>query len=188
MDWTQRYLNQNTPWDMGTASPPLTAFLQNLSDKNQRILIPGAGNSYEAEWLFKNGFSNVFVMDISEEPLQNLKKRVPQFPQNQFLYKDFFNHDEKYDLILEQTFFCALPPSDRENYVRKMKELLKPNGQLFGVLFDFPLTEDGPPFGGSLMEYRTHFSKYFKIHKMKRCYNSIKPRSGKELFFRVLPK
>lgn len=186
--WTSRYHDSNTPWDMGSASPPLTGFLQKLTAKAQRILLPGAGNAYEAEWLWHNGFTNVFVMDISAEPLQNLKKRVPDFHESQLLHTDFFKHHGPYDLIVEQTFFCALDPALRPDYVKQMHKLLKPGGQLFGVLFYFPLTEEGPPFGGSAPEYRQLFEKHFKLHRLERCYNSIEPRAGSELFFRAIRK
>ncbi len=71
----------------------------------------------------------------------------------------------------------------RKQYVEKMFQLLKPNGKLAGLLFDFPLTESGPPFGGSVEEYNAIFSKYFKIKTLQRATNSIKERQGKELFF-----
>ena len=54
--------------------------------------------------------------------------------------------------------------------------------QLVGLFFDFPLTESGPPFGGSHQEYMNTFEKWFDIRVLERCYNSIKPRSGNELF------
>ncbi len=50
---------------------------------------------------------------------------------------DFFKHKGEYELVLEQTFFCAINPSLRKNYVAKMKELLLLNGKLVGVLFDW---------------------------------------------------
>lgn len=184
--WTERYQNDNTPWDMGSVSTPLTGYLQRLTHKDQHILIPGAGNAYEAEWLFNNGFTNVFVIDISKEPIQNLKQRIPAFPSAHLIHGDFFELDQKFDLIIEQTFFCALQPSQRKDYAIKMAEVLKPGAKLAGVFFDFPLTEQGPPFGGSSEEYEDLFSEFFKIHKMERCYNSIKPRMGKELFLELI--
>lgn len=184
--WTQRYLEDNTPWDMGNAAPPLTGFLQGFYHRQQPILIPGAGNAYEAEWLWANGFTNVFVVDISEEPLKKLKQRCPHFPEDHLLHTDFFNLNLQFDLVLEQTFFCALPPELRPDYVSKMKDILKPGGHLTGVLFDFPLTEKGPPYGGSEEEYRTLFANSFSIYKMERCYNSIKPRAEKEIFIHFI--
>lgn len=184
--WTERYNENNTPWDMGSASPPLTAYLQGLVHKNQKILIPGAGNAYEVEWLHRNGFSNIYVMDISRVPLENLKKRVPDFPESHVIFGDFFELKQKFELIIEQTFFCALPPSMRQQYAEKMADVLVPGGKLTGVLFNFPLTEQGPPFGGNQDEYESLFDKHFTIAKMEHCYNSIPPRSGNELFFELI--
>lgn len=184
--WTDRYKACNTPWDMGTPSPPLTAYLQKLAHKDLEILIPGAGNAYEIEWLHENGFTNAHVMDISQIPLDNLKNRVPHFPDNLLLYGDFFELNKQFDLVVEQTFFCALQPKQRKDYIEKMADIIKPGGKLAGVLFDFPLTEQGPPFGGSYEEYEGLFADYFTIHKLERCYNSIKPRMGKELFFELI--
>ncbi len=184
--WTQRYLEDNTPWDMGNAAPPLTGFLQGFYHRQQPILIPGAGNAYEAEWLWANGFTNVFVVDISEEPLKKLKQRCPHFPEDHLLHTDFFKLNLQFDLVLEQTFFCALPPELRPDYVSKMKDILNPGGHLTGVLFDFPLTKKGPPYGGSEGEYRKLFANSFSIYKMERCYNSIQPRAGKEIFIHFI--
>lgn len=184
--WTDRYLTGNTPWNIGNASTPLTGYLQNYTNKNARILIPGAGNAYEAEWLWNNGFRNTYVADLSELPLKDLQQRVPDFSDDNLLLKDFFEIQDQFDLIVEQTFFCALHPEQRESYARKMLELLKPGGQLIGVLFKFELTENGPPYGGDPDEYRKLFAKYFRIHKLENCYNSIKPRMGNELFIHLL--
>ena len=64
-----------------------------------------------------------------------------------------------------------------------MYDLLNTNGKLVGLLFDFELTEEGPPFGGSLIEYIQLFYAKFNIKVFEKCYNSIKPREGRELFF-----
>ena len=186
--WTQRYEQNQTGWDIGEISRPLKEYIDQLEDKNLKILIPGAGNAYEAEFLFKQGFKNVYVADISKKPLQNLIARVPTFPKNQLLNINFFEIEDKFDLILEQTFFCALPIDSRKDYAMKTAELLKQDALLSGLLFSFPLTEDGPPFGGSKEEYLTYFSPYFKIEILESCYNSIKPRQGNELFFKFRKK
>jgi len=188
-DWDARYQTGNTGWDIGYASTPLKEYIDQLSDKNLKILIPGSGNSYEAEYLFKKGFSNVFVADISRYPLQNFHKRFPRFPKNQLLHTNFYEIDQQFDLILEQTFFCAQPPSFRKAYVDKMYQLLPIDGKLVGVLFDFPLDpESGPPYGGNLEEYKKLFSAKFEIDILERAYNSIKPRQGNELFFKVMKR
>ncbi len=186
--WNHKYLSGETGWDIGHVSTPLKEYIDQLSDKNLKILIPGGGNSYEAEYLVKNGFTNVFVVDISSIPLKNLAERVPSFPKENLLHSDFFELEETFDLILEQTFFCALEPSLREDYVNKMHELLKPEGKLIGLLFNIPLNNDKPPFGGNKEEYHSLFESKFKIEKMETAYNSIPQREGNELFFKLRKK
>ena len=100
---------------------------------------------------------------------------------------DFFEHQGEYDLILEQTFFCALPPSMRQNYVLKMHQLLAKDGILAGVLFD-RYFESGPPFGGSQTEYNLLFKEAFDSLKMETAHNSIAPRANSELFFELKKK
>lgn len=145
-------------------------------------MIPGCGEAYEAEYLWKNGFENVYVADISKKPLENFIKRVPDFPEAQLLHTNFFDLKMQFDLIIEQTFFCALHPSERLNYARKTADLLKPGGKLVGVLFDDPLFDDHPPYGGKKEDYLPFFEPFYTIHVFERCYNSIKPREGRELF------
>lgn len=180
--WENRYQKQETGWDAGAITTPLKEYIDQLKNKELKILIPGAGNGYEFDYLVTNGFKNVTVIDIAEQPIMNLKKRNPKFIEN-FIQADFFDLSEKFDLIVEQTFFCALDPKQRHNYVTKMHSILNENGKIAGLLFDFPLTEVGPPFGGSKEEYLSLFSDTFIIKKLEKAYNSIKPRKDKELFF-----
>lgn len=180
--WSEKYQSNQTGWDIGGISTPIKEYIDQLEDKHLTILIPGAGNAYEAAYLFEQGFTNVSIVDIAKEPLDNFRKSVPDFPENKILQEDFFSHEGSYDLIIEQTFFCALDPSLRVNYIDKMKALLKSKGKLVGLLFDFRLDDVGPPFGGSEDAYTIDFKKRFHLKTLAPCYNSIKPRQGKELF------
>lgn len=181
--WEKRYRENKTGWDIGYISTPIKTYIDQLSNKDLKILIPGGGNSYEAEYLWKKGFKNVYVVDIVNQPLINFKQRLPKFPDKQLINTDFFKLDDSFDLIIEQTFFCALQPTLRQKYAAKINELLKESGKIAGLLFDFELTDDGPPFGGCKTEYLTLFTSIFNIKTLERSYNSIKPREDKELFF-----
>jgi SAM-dependent methyltransferase len=186
--WDKRYKQQLTGWDIGFVSSPLKEYIDQLENKDMRILVPGAGNAYEAEYLFNSGFLNCHILDISEEAIKGIKMRCPQFPEDQIHCSDFFDHSFQYDLIIEQTFFCALTPDFRPAYAEKMHQLLKDGGYLCGLLFDFPLNAQGPPYGGSEQEYRKLFSGVFNIEKLESCYNSIAPRMGSEFFFKCTKK
>lgn len=181
--WENRYLNNEIAWNVGEITTPLKEYIDQIENKSVKILIPGCGNGYEFQYLMNNSFNNSFVLDYAETPLENLKNRISNYSENQFIQTDFFEHQGQYDLIIEQTFFCALEPKLRAEYVQKMHSLLSPKGKLVGLLFQFPLTESGPPFGGSKEEYLNLFSKHFEIQTLETAYNSIKPRQGNELFF-----
>lgn len=186
--WENRYEKNETGWDVGEISTPIKEYIDQLENKSIKILIPGAGNGYEFEYLIKNGFSNSYVADFASIPLQNIKNRLPDLKDDQLICSDFFELEGEYDLILEQTFFCALDPQLRTKYVEKMKSLLKPNGKIAGLLFQFPLTEVGPPFGGSAKEYIKLFAEDFNIKSLETAYNSILPRKENELFFIFIKK
>ena len=184
--WNDKYKNNKIGWDLGEVSPPLKAYFDQLENKNLKILIPGGGNSHEAEYLFNNGFKNVFVVDVSKIALANIKKRVPDFPVSQLIHANFFDLEEKFDLVIEQTFFCAINPELRAKYAEKMQSILKNKGKLVGLLFHAKLNEDHPPFGGNKNEYLTYFSPYFNDIKMESCYNSYHNRQGMELFISLI--
>ena len=181
--WNERYEQGNTGWNIGTVSSPLKSYFDQLSQKNLRILIPGGGNGHEAEYLLSLGFSNITVLDIAPIALEKLALRfLTQIGKTvHLILGDFFEHQGQYDLIIEQTFFCALDPSLRQAYVEKMAALLSNNGRLSGLLFDtqFPA---GPPFGGNRQEYQDLFSMHFNIKTLAPCYNSIPQRMGNECF------
>ncbi len=184
--WAKRYEMGQTGWDIGKVSTPLKTYFDQLEDKTIKILIPGAGNAYEAEYLLSKGFANVYVLDISEEPLLEFKKRYPDFPKAQVLCEDFFFHEGAYDLIIEQAFFCSFPPFKRSRhaYAKRMCHLLKDSGKLVGLWFDIPLSDDlqRRPFGGNSTLYRYYLSAYFRVKVFEKCYNSIPERANNELF------
>jgi hypothetical protein len=119
--WEERYASDNLGWDIGYVSTPLKEYIDQLENKNLKILVPGAGNGYEVVYLYNSGFKNVHVIDLARQPLDKIKAEIPEIPDGQLIYGDFFNLKiQDFDLILEQTFFCALNPELRKDYVQKM--------------------------------------------------------------------
>lgn len=180
--WNKQYEDNSTGWDLGEVSPPLKEYIDQLKEKDIRILIPGCGNTYEAAYLLKNGFTNITVIDIAPALVDELKKRFVGNNNIRILPGDFFKHQDNYDVILEQTFFCALSPSLRKDYVAKMSSLILPKGKLAGVLFNRQFEQQGPPFGGSKDEYELLFRQDFNLRVFEKCYNSFIKRMDTELF------
>jgi len=184
--WRGRYTANQTGWDTGAITPPLREYFDQLgAADSRRILVPGAGRAYEAQYLHEKGFSEVFVADVAPEALQALHQRVPDFPAAHLLHQDFFalQSAPPFDLLVEQTFFCALSPMLRAAYAQQCAHLLSPGGTLAGLLFETDFGESSePPFGGTRPEYRAYFEPYFDFVHFDTAHNSLRPRQGRELF------
>ena len=187
--WKNRWQVGATGWDAGEATTPIRTFVDYLveknTDKNLRILIPGAGSGHEAIYFYKQGFQNITVCDWAEEAIEKLKNQLPELPESQMIVGDFFDLKGTFDIIIEQTFFCAIDPSFRPKYAKKCFELLHTEGVICGVLFSQNFDFQGPPFGGTEAEYRSYFEPYFDILTIERCKNSIIPRKNTELWIKL---
>ncbi len=185
--WDRFFEEGRLGWDMGHVSPPLKAYFDQLKDKSVHILIPGSGNGWEAEYLFRQEFHHVYYHDFSLSAHRVFRDRVPEFPARHMLSDDFFLLKGQFDLVVEQAFFSSIPRNRREDYARRIYALLRPGGKFAGVVFNHEFNENIPPFGGSYEEYKKLFFKMFHVKHFALCRNSVKPRYGREFFF-VLQK
>lgn len=180
--WEKRYNNDEANWNAGIITPPLKSYIDQLRNKKIDILVLGTGHGHELHYLFQQGFKNITGIDFTNQAALQTAKEVLDFPLDKIVLGDFFEHVGEYDLILEQTFFCSLPRGKRREYAEKIHGLLKKGGKLAGVLFDCEFDGEEPPYGGNKEEYEKLFSASMTIKVLETAYNSIKPRSGRELF------
>lgn len=180
--WQERYAESATGWEIKGESTPLINYVLNIN-KNNKILFPGSGRADDAEYLFRKGYKNIHILDFVEAPLLQFHDRVPDFPENQIHCKDIFSFNEGFDIVIEQTIFCAIQRDRREEFISKIASLLYPEGIYAGVLFNSEFENEGPPFGGSKAEYEELFQNYFSEVQLEECNNSIAPRMGREFFF-----
>lgn len=185
--WNHRYETEATGWDLGEACPAFVHYFAQVKNKQLHILIPGAGNAYEADELLNLGFQHITIVDIAPLLVTRLSIKYKDEPRVKVLCDDFFMHQGKYDIVMEQTFFCAISPRLRENYVIQMHQILNHNGFIVGVLFNRSF-EGGPPFGGSASEYQRIFEPYFNFEIFEECKHSALPRKGTELFIKLRKK
>jgi methyl halide transferase len=184
--WDAQYQAKTIGWDLGEVSPPIKTYIDGLKNKDASVLIPGCGNAYEMEYMLQQGFTNITVIDIAPSLVENLQQKFANNTNIKIILGDFFEHEGKYDIIIEQTFFCALPPTMRQQYVFKIHQLLNENGLLVGLLFNRKF-DVSPPFGGGKDEYALLFKDAFHFNTMVDCKNSSAPRANTELFI-VLQK
>ncbi len=186
--WKLRYQKKDIPWDTGKITRPIKDYFDKEKNKKLKILIPGAGAGHEAVYLYQQGFKNVWVCDWAEEAFDILKQNCPDFPKEQLLISDFFDLSMQVDIIVEQTFFCAILPTQRVEYIEKVAQLLHKKGKLLGLLFAVSFPHEGPPFGGTKTEYLKLFESHFNIHTIEIAKNSIKPRVNREFFIEMSKK
>jgi hypothetical protein len=180
--WSNRYKNNDAVWDLGAISTPIKTYVDQLVDKNISILIMGCGNAHEADYLLEKGFTDITLIDIAPALVENLQLKFASFPPVKVILGDFFDLNHSFDLILEQTLFCAIDPTLRSQYVHKIDQILTPSGTLGGVMFNKIFPFEGPPFGGSIAEYSILFAPLFSIKVLTECYNSVASRKGNEAF------
>jgi cyclopropane fatty-acyl-phospholipid synthase-like methyltransferase len=158
---------------------------KSLFAPKMEVLVPGAGHGHDAIALAKAGCI-VSTVDIS--PLANqalLLQASAEKISVQSFHQDFFSlsaqgyHQERYDRILEYTFFCAIAPSLRASYVEHAAKLLKKGGALIGLFFPTDGRAGGPPFAVNRKEVEALFSPHFHL-EIGEPTLSVKPRAGKE--------
>jgi len=188
--WNLRYQNHQTGWDLGEISNPIKKWFDNQENKKINVLIPGAGKGHEVKYGFEKGFKNIFYMDLSSRAADLFKEICPLFPKDQILIGDFFSLKTPlfFDVIIEQTFFCAIDPTLRANYTEKTNEILKDNGKIIGLLFNREFDTNGPPFGGTEKEYRELFNSKFNFKKFENSLLSSLPRKEYEFWIELIKK
>jgi methyl halide transferase len=184
-DWQKHYDEDDLRWDLGEVSPPLRHFLENNPISKDRALVPGCGQGHEVVYLALNGFA-VTAIDYTKGATQKLARNLARSRVGaEVICANFFNlgleHKNRYNLMLEQTFFCAIHPTLRNRYVDLVSRVLKPGGFLVGVFYETG-EEDGPPFNTTRAHILKHFSGPFLIEQLEKTNRSAERRQGKEWF------
>lgn len=182
-DWERHYDEDDLRWDLNEAAPPLVHLWKKKNFSPCKAIVPGCGAGHEVLFLAKKGF-NVTAVDFSHGAIKLIKST---FKKNnclgEVLHQDFFELDYKYNesfgLMLEHTFFCAINPNMRQEYVKTAKRILKPGGYLIGLFYE--TNEDGgPPFNTKKEDIEKYFSSSFKIESLSKTLHSAEQRLEKE--------
>ena len=163
--WSARYATGKTPWDFGGVPSALKSFLER-SPGPGKVLIPGCGSAYEVQAFHAAGYA-VTAIDFSQAAVERAKSVLGPLADKVFL-GDFFTHDfgkQRFDIIYERTFLCALTPSRWRDYVNRMAELLALGGKLVGIFLYGQRTSSGPPFPITEPEADQLFKKRFTLQR-----------------------
>ena len=165
--WEERYRSQDMPWEKGAPSPGLVDFLAAQPGLARgSVCVPGCGTGHDVRAWARAGFQ-VCGYDLAPSAIRLAEEKTAEAGLTaRFHQLDFLRAEPPFlfDWVFEHTLFCAIQPSERDEYTRAVPRWLKPHGQYLAVNYLIPV-EDGPPFGTTRDEVWRRFSPHFKLKR-----------------------
>ena len=131
-------------WYQQNPQTSLDFFKNNAIPKDARIIDIGGGDSYLIDNLLEMGYTNLYLLDISENAIHRIKKRLGEkASQVTFIVSDIldFKPEVKFDVWHDRASFHFLTtPEDIAVYREIVTQALNDKGYLFLGTF----SENGP--------------------------------------------
>ena len=170
--WDVLWETGETFWEKHGSPPALMALLRNPNVAHVlkgRGLVPGCGSGHDAISLAEiPTMTEVIGLDIVDKAIEKARKKAKSQSNLSFVNGDFFTYVDanSFDVIIDHTFLCALPPARRQQWADKINALLRPGGALVTYIFPLATHKGGPPFAVSLETYDQLLGNAFeKIHE-----------------------
>ena len=167
--WNQRYVEGRTGWDLGGPPPALVRVIA-AQAPGRRVLVPGAGRGHDAIAWAEAGHQ---VVAIDFAPLAVAAARENAAARGLVIEvreADIFALPGElagsFDLVWEQTCFCAIPTERRGDYVQAMAAVLKPGGRIVALLWNHGRT-GGPPFDVRREDVEGLFPPAFVVERIE---------------------
>lgn len=132
-----------------------TTFVPELQKtKSARVLVPGCGRGYALETFSSTFFDseNIVGLEVSETARNACEAYQSEHTSKaKCVVEDFFTHgvkndDDKYDVIYDCTFLCAIQPTQRHVWAEQMRNLTKKGSRVISLVFPLGDFKGGPPF------------------------------------------
>lgn len=131
-------------WYQQKPETSLQFFTENNIPKDAKIIEVGGGDSYLIDNLLDLGYTDVTILDISENAIERLKKRLGEKASKvKFIISDVveFLPNEKYDVWHDRASFHFLTSNEE---IQKYKSLVSNSLNEKGLLFLGTFSENGP--------------------------------------------
>lgn len=183
--WSEIYQSPENPgWNLNDSAEAFKDMLPRLKLPKSRILVLGCGEGHDAALFAKAGHV-VTAVDFSKEAIERGRKKYSDLENLSFYESNIFHlpteWNHSFDVVVEHTCYCAIPPEQRNELVRLYRRMLHEEGQLLAVFYTME-KRSGPPFGATEWEIRKRTQEHFQYLFWGRLRNSIPRRMGKELF------
>lgn len=186
--WEGAWKQNIIPWDAGVSAPILQPLLVSVTPTSTtttatvtassvtsslpnleplpfgKVLVPGAGSSYDALEFAKAGYPTTAI-DIAPTAIERARMILRDYAEKQqqqnnnntpstitellrIQQADFFKLEPgaAYSVIFDYTFLCALPKSLWSDWARTVTRLIHPEGELVCILFPIGDFTGGPPY------------------------------------------
>lgn len=182
--WEERYQTGETGWDLGGPPPALVALIEDLGETGLRVLVPGAGRAHDAIAWARAGH-HVTAVDYAPSAVAAAQANAAEAGvQLTVAEVDLFDLPASFigafDLVWEQTCYCAILPKQRDAYVAAMAQVLHPGGRFFGLLWNHG-KPDGPPFDVTPEDVRERFPPAFEVVRTDPVRQSVPSRENEFL-------
>jgi cyclopropane fatty-acyl-phospholipid synthase-like methyltransferase len=131
-------------WFQKKPSTSLSLIEGSSIKKDAEIIDIGCGKSYLIDNLLKNQFSNVSILDISNNALNEVQKRTSKYTNRGDLFNSNvldFNTDKRFDLWHDRAVFHFLTTEKEvRNYIEISENHIRKGGTLIIGVF----SENGP--------------------------------------------
>lgn len=188
MTWEEAWREGRTGWDAGESPPILRELVESGVLPSGRALVPGCGAGYDVLTLAGDG-RVVVGLDVAPTAAERFdalrRERGVSSARARVLTEDFFAFEpqERFDLIWDYTFLCALDPSMRPAWADEVERLLAPGGELVTLIFpavDEPPLGEGPPFPLRPDDVRALLEPRFEAIELRPVERSHPGRGGME--------
>ena len=135
---------ESVSWFQSVPETSIQFFEEMNLHKDAHIIDIGAGESHFVDYLMATGYTNITLVDISEEALERTRQRLGNTGTNlKYIVADVgsFIPTQNYDFWHDRATFHFLTDAPQINhYLDNVKKFLNPNGHFLIGTFD----EDGP--------------------------------------------
>jgi len=166
--WSIQYATNEVPWDLGQAHNELVTRLEDDPTLGLTgvgtVLVPGCGSGYDAATLADYGW-DVTALDFAASAQLLVEQKLDG--RGRFVLADLFEYraEEPFDLVLDHTCFCAIPPQRRADFGKVMHGVIRPGGLFISIVFPDgkPMEHGGPPHGMTVHDLTRSLGDTFQL-------------------------
>lgn len=180
--WNKKYGSKKTNFEWCQPYNDLKPHFDHLIKKNDKILIPGCGNSCLSSDMGKDGYTDILSFDFSPVVIEQMKSEHADLPQCKWAVMDVRHieaPDNTYDVVIDKCTIDALVCGDDDLVMEAVNEyirVLKPGGTC--LIISFGQEEDRIPFFDPPTEHNWNYdgnicldleiapSSYNRIYKL----------------------